>query len=282
MLTTKQIHDCIIWACEHEVAAPKPGNVNCYSDGHNMQLQDFINSAHAIAPALSEQNTTVGKMILNAILATRSVVDCNTNLGIVLLFAPLVCAIRNCDSFEQLPSQLDLVLKNLTVEDAGYAYEAIRLAQAGGLGQSDEQDINSMPTVTLRQAMAIAQNRDAIAAQYINNYQEIYSIGLTKLTESLNCGESIEWATTFAYLSLLSNVPDSLIFRKYGLERAHEIMNIAKLLLENPLRQKGIKQMECDILRWDTELKKEAINPGTTADLTAATLLMHAFREALS
>ncbi len=282
MLTTKQIQNCIVWACEHEVAAPKPGNVNCFSDAHDMQLQDFINSAHAIAPALSDQNSSVGQMILNAIIATRTVVDCNTNLGIVLLFAPLCCAIRHCDSFEQLPSQLEYVLKKLTVEDANYAYEAIRLAQAGGLGQSDEQDINNTPTVTLRQAMAIAQNRDTIAAQYLNNYREIYTIGLVKLTESLNCGESIEWATTFAYLNLLSNVPDSLIYRKYGLERAHEIMNIAKQLLGNPLEFRRVSQLEHNILQWDTELKEEATNPGTTADLTAATLLLHAFREALS
>ncbi|MBE0438436.1 MAG: triphosphoribosyl-dephospho-CoA synthase [Gammaproteobacteria bacterium] len=282
MLSTEQIQKCIVWACEHEVAAPKPGNVNCFSDAHNMQLQDFINSAHAIAPALSVPNSNVGQMILDAIIATRTVVDCNTNLGIVLLFAPLCCAIQNCDSFEQLPQKLDHVLNNLTIKDAIDTYQAIRLAQAGGLGHSEQQDINNTPTVTLRQAMAIARNHDAIAAQYLNNYHEIYTIGLAKLTESLNCGESVEWATTFAYLNLLSNVPDSLIYRKYGLERAHEVMKFAKQLLRYPLQFKGISRIERDIIKWDIELKKEAINPGTTADLTAATLLVHAFREALS
>jgi len=282
MLTTKDIEACIIWACEHEVSAPKPGNVNCYGDAHNMQVQDFINSAHAIAPALSADDTSIGLMILNAIKATRTVVDCNTNLGIVLLFAPLCKAIQHCASIDELPTELDRVLQNLTVDDATHAYEAIRLAQAGGLGQSDQQDIYTPPTVTLRQAMAIAKNRDSIAAQYLNNYHEIFTIGLQKLTESINCGESIEWATTFAYLNLLYNVPDSLISRKYGLERAHEVMSSANHLLDKSFKIKGISKIESDILQWDTELKKEAINPGTTADLTAATLLVHAFREALS
>jgi triphosphoribosyl-dephospho-CoA synthase len=33
---------------------------------------------------------------------------------------------------------------------------------------------------------------------------------------------------------------------------------------------------------WDNELKQNAINPGTTADLVAATLLLHAFQRRLS
>ena len=88
MLAEKTIEACIIWACEHEVSAPKPGNVNCYSGGHNMQLQDFIKSAHAIAPVMAQKGLSVGELILQGIQGTRTVVSCNTNLGIVLLFAP--------------------------------------------------------------------------------------------------------------------------------------------------------------------------------------------------
>ena len=218
MLSTNIIQDCILWACEQEVSAPKPGNVNCLSDGHNMQVDDFINSAHAIAPVMSQPDISVGERILQAITATRSVVDCNTNLGIVLLFAPLCVAIQHCKNFEQLPKALEQVLKDLTIDDAKLCYQAIRLAEAGGMGEIKQHDIQSAPTITLKQAMEIAKKRDSIARQYVNNYDEILNIGLPNLTSAINCGESVEWATTFAYLKLLSSIPDTLVIRKQGLE----------------------------------------------------------------
>ncbi|NQZ52684.1 MAG: triphosphoribosyl-dephospho-CoA synthase [Piscirickettsiaceae bacterium] len=281
MLNTKQIQQCIIWACENEVSAPKPGNVNCFSGGHNMEVQDFINSAHAIAPVLAQPNINVGDMILQAITATRTVVNCNTNLGIVLLFAPLCRAMQNCHTFEQLPEELAKILQNLTVDDAEKCYQAIRLAEAGGLGKYEQQDINRLPTVTLREAMALAQNRDSIAAQYLNNYHEIFHLGLPNLVAAINCGESVEWASAFAYLMLLSHIPDSLIHRKHGLECAQRVMEQAKSISGKVINNNRLSEFESDISQWDNTLKQEAINPGTSADLTAATLLIYAFEQAL-
>ena len=78
MLSSQEVAECIQWSCEQEVAAPKPGNVNCYSGGHNMQVEDFLLSAKAIAPVLANPNLTVGELILQAVQATRTVVNCNT------------------------------------------------------------------------------------------------------------------------------------------------------------------------------------------------------------
>ncbi|HAD32496.1 MAG TPA: triphosphoribosyl-dephospho-CoA synthase, partial [Methylophaga sp.] len=110
MLAEQQIADSVRWACEQEVNAPKPGNVNVWSDGHNMAVQDFLSSAAAIAPVMAQPNLKVGERILQSIKATRKVVDCNTNLGIVLLFAPLCDAIQRCSSFDQLSSELEKTL----------------------------------------------------------------------------------------------------------------------------------------------------------------------------
>lgn len=282
MLSSKDIEACIIWACENEVAAPKPGNVNCFSDGHNMQVQDFIKSARAIAPVMSQKSLSVGELILQGINATRTVVNCNTNLGIVLLFAPLCRAIHQCDDFQKLPDELEKVLLNLTVDDAKACYKAILLADAGGLGSSEEQDIHAVPSVTLLQAMKIAEKRDSIAKQYINNYKEILNIGLPILTSSIKCGESVEWATAFAYLKLLASVPDTLILRKQSWEHALAVSEVAKKLITKVSKNKMLSSFEAEIITWDNNLKNEAINPGTTADLTAATLLIYAFQQALS
>lgn len=282
LLSSDIIKTCVIWACENEVAAPKPGNVNCFSDGHNMEVQDFIKSARAIAPVMAQKALSVGELILQGIQATRTVVNCNTNLGIVLLFAPLCRAIHQCSDFKQLPDELERVLLSLTVDDAKKCYEAIRLAEAGGLGSSEQQDIDAIPSVTLLQAMKISENRDAIAKQYVTNYKDILNIGLPILTSSIKSGESVEWATTLGYLKLLASVPDTLISRKKSLEYALEISEAAKKILTKVNENNMLSSFEAEIITWDNELKKKAINPGTTADLTATTLLIYAFQQALS
>lgn len=278
MLSSQEIESCVRWACEQEVAAPKPGNVNCFSDGHNMQVEDFLLSANVIAPVLAQQNTSVGELILQSIQATRSVVNCNTNLGIVLLFAPLCCAIHRCDNFEQLPEALNQVLNTLTIDDAKACYQAIRLADAGGMGKVENQDLISTPTIGLKQAMELAKDRDSIAKQYVNNYHEIFHIGLPNLTAAIKCEESIEWATALAYLTILSSVPDTLVCRKQSLDQAKAVSIKAKVLIDKMNSINKLSYFKSDIIAWDNELKKNAINPGTTADLTAATLLLHAFQ----
>jgi triphosphoribosyl-dephospho-CoA synthase len=282
MLSEHDIEACITWACEQEVTAPKPGNVNCFSGGHNMQVDDFLRSAKAIAPILAQTDVPVGELILQAIQATRSVVDCNTNLGIVLLFAPLCRAIHSCDTFEELPDALAHVLDTLTIEDAKVCYQAIRLADAGGMGKVENHDLQTIPSITLKQAMALAQNRDSIAKQYLNNFHEIFMIGLPNLTSAIKCEESIEWATALAYLTILSSVPDTLVCRKQSREHAFAVTKKAKGLTDKMNNINKLSHLKADIIAWDNELKKEAINPGTTADLTAATLLLYAFQSQLT
>lgn len=282
MLEATAIADAIVWACITEVSAPKPGNVNLYRDGHNMTVQQFIDSAHAIAPILSDPQLSIGQAILHSVDATKKVANCNTNLGIILLFAPLCATMRKIDHIDAFRPQLQQTLDRLSKTDASYAYQAIRRAQAGGLGHSAEQDINTAPTVTLKQAMELAKNRDAIALQYCNNYMQVFEIGLPNLTKSINCGESVEWATAFAYLKLLTVLPDSLICRKQNFACAKKVQDKAISLLDKLSKNKKLSQIEADITLWDKELKQKAINPGTTADLTAATLLIFAFHQALS
>src|SRR5207248_1102145 len=108
----------------------------------------------------------VGDTILDCIRATRRVTNVNTNLGIVLLLAPLASVQPGLD----LRGGVMRVLMRLDVADARAAYEAIRRAQPGGLGTVPEQDVIGDPTVTLREAMALAADRDLVARQYVNDF----------------------------------------------------------------------------------------------------------------
>ena len=282
MLSNKDIKACVFWACEQEVSAPKPGNVNCFSNNHEMEVADFIKSAQAIAPIMAQSGCTVGELILQSIIATRAVVDCNTNLGIVLLFAPLCKAMHQCRTFSQLPHTLEEVLKNLTIDDAEKCYQAIRLADAGGMGELDDHDINQQATITLKEAMELAQNRDTIARQYTHNYDAIWCIGLPSLTKEINCGQTVEWAITFAYLIMLSKIPDTLIYRKKGRVVSEEVSTAAHSLVNKIKENHKLSDSKVEVITWDDELKKKKLNPGTTADLTAATLLVYAFQQAAS
>jgi triphosphoribosyl-dephospho-CoA synthase len=146
-------------ACVLEVSADKPGNITPRHDFDDASYEDMLRSAIALGPEMGRAGERgVGATVLAAVRATRAVAAANTNLGIALLLAPLARA-----ALLQVP--VASVLAELTVEDASAAYEAIRLARAGGLDAPVEHDVRDEPAITLGAAMAAAAGRDAIAAE---------------------------------------------------------------------------------------------------------------------
>src|SRR5207302_10233942 len=126
-------------ACERELRALKPGNVHDRAAGHGMTAADFRASARAASGPLCRAGSPVGERIHGAIAATRAAVGCNTNLGIVLLAAPLLRAAEGARP-SRLQEALRRTLAMLTVADAAAAYAAIRIAAPGGLGQTEMED----------------------------------------------------------------------------------------------------------------------------------------------
>jgi triphosphoribosyl-dephospho-CoA synthase len=260
-------------ACETEVRAFKPGNVSTASPGHGMSAADFMASAAVAAQAMSHPGHSIGERILSAVEATRRVVPFNTNLGIVLLCAPLAhCAVEP-SAPRQLRSRLEPVLAALTVQDARLAYAAIRLAQPGGLGRVERHDVAAEPTVTLLDAMREARGRDRIASQFDTVYEDIFELGLPTARRFLARWNSRDWTAVAVYLTLLSCFPDSLVARKFGSDVAQAVRGEAKnaaTLIEaarNP--QDVVPVLEA----LDAQFKQRSINPGTSADLTVATLV---------
>jgi triphosphoribosyl-dephospho-CoA synthase len=255
---------CAQVACIWEATARKPGNVHRYRDFADSSYTDFLLSAAAIAPVMATAcQRRVGATILDAIRATQRVAGTNTNLGIVLLLSPLAAVPRE----QELRSGVEYVLAGLDVEDARLAYEAIRLAAPGGLGQSPEQDVRDEPTQTLRQAMALAAHRDQIARQYANGFAEVFDDGVPALLAGLDRTGSIEGAIILAHLQLMANHPDTLIARKCGHAEAKEAARRARAVLEAGW---------AELSGFDAWLRAEghARNPGATADLLTASLFV--------
>lgn len=263
-----------IWdACVIDVRAFKPGNVSVESPGHGMKAEDFIASADAMAPAIAAPAAGVGERIERAIQATRAVVQVNTNLGIALLCAPLVEAVSTVSAELVLHERVRRVLMALDENDAAAAYRAIRLAAPGGLGRAERHDVTDEPQVTLREAMDEARARDRIAYQYVSGYRDIYEIGMPALQHGLASWRNRNWAAVHVFLVFLSRFVDSHIARKHGDAVAESVSSQARAFSKALGRARDPAQQMPALAAFDAELKSRSINPGTSADLTVATLV---------
>jgi triphosphoribosyl-dephospho-CoA synthase len=260
-------------ACELDVAVRKPGNVSLASPGHGMTAAQFIASAQAAATPLFACGARVGQRIETAVAASWAAAGCNTNLGIVLLCAPIAAAAERVLS-TGLRHTLEGVLADLNLDDAAAAFRAITLAQPGGLGDAPAEDVHRAPSVGLRDAMALAAERDSIARQYANGYADLFDVALPHLPT----GEVRAASVQRVFLALLARLPDSHIVRKHGAAVAQTVMSAAQRWHEQA-EQGAVLDEAPGFIAWDDALKSAAINPGTTADLTVAALLLASLAE---
>ncbi|MFT5132403.1 MAG: triphosphoribosyl-dephospho-CoA synthase [Gammaproteobacteria bacterium] len=259
----------------NEINALKPGNVSQYADGHGMSYTDFVLSADLTSPILCDDGLGVGERILQSVKVTRDKVGCNTNLGMLLLFSPVIKSYETNSNGILLQSDLKFTLDQLTQADAEQVYEGIRLAQPGGLGKVEHNDVNFSPDISLLEAMQQAATRDLIASQYVHAFEDVYKVGLNSLVEFDKRWNSVEWATVACYLSFMANYPDSHIRRKFGDDIAREVQKRTVHLFERFKNNKNPARMKSELLEYDKELKDSNINPGTCADLTAVSLLLY-------
>jgi triphosphoribosyl-dephospho-CoA synthase len=259
-------------ACVLEVSAEKPGNITPSHDFDDTSYEDMLRSGIALGAELGRAGERlVGETVLAAVRASHEAAGANTNLGIALLLAPLARAAREGGPLRE---RLGDVLRALTVDDARAAYAAIRLAGAGGLDEPVEHDVRDEPRVTLRDAMAAAAQRDAIASEYVTDHAVTFELGLPALAAALRDGLRARDAIVELALQLLAAVPDTLIARKRGTEAAHRVAGGARQVLKaGGVRSAGGRTA---LAEFDASLRRDgnALNPGTTADLVTAVLFV--------
>lgn len=270
--TRQQIQTAYLNACRAEIDALKPGNVHRFADGHRMTAGQFLESAAVSAPLISQPGTSVGKRVLDAVIATQEKVGTNTNLGILLLCAPLAKAAAHAAT--DFRGDLLQTLDEMDADDARDVFAAIRLTNPGGLGAAEKNDVRQEPTVSLIEAMGMAADRDMIARQYTTGFADIFAGGLSAWQEAVDRGEEGMWPTVFVYLHFLSSFPDSHIGRKHGVDLAEEIRKEAEMIRRRVMEEPALSRREASLLAFDRQLKDRGINPGTSADLTVATLFV--------
>ncbi len=264
-------------ACVLEAAARKPGNVHPGASFEDLTFADFVKSAEIVAPIIAQAaEIGVGETIFRAVSATREPLGTNSNLGIVLLLSPLAAVPMNVS----LKEGIALVLDGLDREAARWVYRAIRTAQAGGLGKVSEGDVSEDPAGTLLEMMRLAADRDRIASEYATGFAITLEVGLPFLGRVENFAGRPEAAIIELHLRLMADFPDTLIARKCGPDIAEESARRAGRLLE--LGPAAFAPDHPAFREFDQWLRADGHrrNPGTTADLVAASLFA-AMREGI-
>jgi triphosphoribosyl-dephospho-CoA synthase len=244
-----------------EASAAKPGNVHPSAAFPDLSHAELVAAGLAIAPAMEHAaEKPLGRTILTAVTAARSVTRSNANLGIVLAIAPLAAV---PDASPESPAAVAEVLTRLTPDDAANVWQAIRLAQPGGMGHSGQHDLAGQPPDDLLAAMRLAAPHDAIARLWADGYESLFTGLVADLEAAIDRGLALDDAIIRAFLAQLAQEPDSLIARKHGLPVAIEVSQRAAAALADPRT----------IPEFDRFLRSpRRLNPGTTADLTAAAL----------
>jgi len=301
---SEYVSGCLQLALLLEVSAyPKPGNVHRTADFEGTRYEHFLGSAVAMGPHFrhaAKQGVSVqhGKISLDRVglgeTIKEAVVDVtswqqggNTSLGSIILLVPVAVAAGitlagGRFSIHILRRNIKSVVESTTPVDAVNFYEAISIAQPGGLGKAPKLDVTDTASrkkiieekVSLYAVFKISAPWDSVSSEWVNDYGITFNIGYPFFTQQLEETNDINRATVHTFLKILSEVPDTLIARKVGMSKAKEVSTQAKRVLEKG----GLTTSEgrgC-LLKFDAKLHDPAhqLNPGTTADITSAVLAL--------
>jgi|TARA_B100001971_G_scaffold214180_1_gene250305 triphosphoribosyl-dephospho-CoA synthase len=296
---------CASLATLMEVSAyPKPGNVHRTRDFPETRFEHFLAGGVALGPEMRElalrgQNAISGTLDWEHINLGRSVLNAvdeslkwqgggNVNLGVLLLFSPIAAA-AGATLYESLSidamdlrKNLEKVVKAASPVDTVAIYKAIQLAmRSENLGDVVELDVTDRHSLIRIDDEGLSPldifekcaKRDSICSEWITVFQITFGVGLPKLKTALNRA-SLNDAIIDTFMHILSKYPDSLIIRKSGITKAVDVSKQAtKILKAGEVNIVKGKKLLWD---FDNELHESegGLNPGTTADLTAASLFV--------
>ena len=298
----KHISNCLELAMLLEVSASKPGNVTPTASFEGTRIEHFLASAVASNSsfekaaqrgiAVSENKLNICEVGIGGIIKECAVdinawqTGGNTLLGTVMLLVPIAVAAGMTPTgknfnFKLLRENLRLAVESTTAEDAVRLYEAIDVAKPSGLGDAPDLDVTDPASkarlleddVSLFEVFRLAAGYDDICSEWVRNYPITFDLAYPYLTAQLERCD-LNMAVVHAFLKILSEYPDTFIARKAGVEKARVVSLEAKKVLElggleTEAGRKSIREL-------DGRLREAGnlLNPGTTADLTAAALAL--------
>jgi triphosphoribosyl-dephospho-CoA synthase len=296
---------CASLAALLEVSAyPKPGNIHRTRDFTDTKYEHFLAGSVSLSARMrniakkgyeiSKELRDWSKLGLGEEIhgAVTDMLNWqrggNVHLGIILLFSPLAAAagavMKNGQvNLDELRSSLREITRTAMPQDSLNIYKAIDAAMStenlGTVDELDVKDTSSMDKIiddalTPLDVFSKCRERDGICSEWVTDFNITFTEGYPFLKGRLDEGASINYAVLDTFLKLLSDHPDSLIQRKSGPEEAERIRKRARQIIQagGVSSEKGMKM----IRELDDELAQEngSLNPGTTADFTAASVFL--------
>jgi triphosphoribosyl-dephospho-CoA synthase len=299
----KHISKCLELAILLEASANKPGNVNRTNGFERTRYEHFLASAVAMSPSFeiaAKRGIAVsqGKLCVSDIRLGQVMRNCvlnvnawqhggNTLLGTTILLSPIAVAAGITSAKEEifeipeLRENLRLVVESTTPEDAVNVYEAIRIANPGGLGKASDLDVNDPNSadkirkerISLYRVFKIASGYDMICSEWVNDFSVTFDVAYPSLMKQLQQNNDLDRAIVCTFFRVLAGHPDTLIARKTSSEKARQISSIARQVLDLGIETPDGKK---SLSEFDKELRSSGnlLNPGTTADIIAAALAL--------
>ena len=272
-MNSERVAQCAVLAMLFELSSsPKPGNVDRCHDFSDIGFNHFLISAVSAYPIFRKAasgGAGVGSLILDGVQAWKTWnLGSNTHFGSLVLMIPIAFAAGKPD---ELHRALANVLEKTTVNDAIDFYSAFEKAKARvvevdsfSLNDRNWQEAVRESGKTLLELMRLSSKHDIVAREWATNYERSFLLA-KRLDEQISLwGQNEGIVRTF--LEALAEVPDSLICAKFGEELARKVSKRAReALLDDTLGKAH---------ELDEELLAADINPGSTADLIAASLFI--------
>jgi triphosphoribosyl-dephospho-CoA synthase len=276
-------------ACLLEASAPKPGNVSPIHAFHNTRYEHYLAGSVAVGLTLGVLaepgiDLSIGKAVYDAVeRITKAHSGGNTHLGIIILLAPLARALEvDVETPVELRNNLGKVLEGMDFHDTIWYYKAVNLAKPKGLLPVKKYDVFDKSTqkkveedkVSIKQWMDVGKGYNSISYEYVTDYELTFELGLPYITSLRASDEPInlDELVLMLYLKFLSEHLDSLVIGKFDEETAKMVTEDAKKILA--LHESRDPHAQAATLEFQEKLNAKSINPGTTADLTAAALFV--------
>lgn len=277
---------------------PKPGNVHRTQDFDDMIFEDFLISGIVVGDIMKKaaergkkykddyslHKIRLGEIIKEAVLETDKWIGNNTNLGIIILLAPLSAAAGMSNDVIELRKNVERIMNGTTSKDAINLYDAINAADAGGMGEQEELDVADTEArgriikedISMFKVFEMSAKWDLLSKELTTGMPVTFETGFPTFKET-KASYGLNKATVQTFLTILAQNPDTLISRKYGMDTARIVSADADSILQNG----GILNAQGELLirQFDTQLLKNKFNPGTTADITAASIMVTLLEE---
>lgn len=267
-------------ACCLEVSSFKPGNVHRNKDYDDIKYHHFLNSGVAFGDIIykaSKDPQNIGQYIKLAVIESKKWSPSNANLGIIMLHTPIATTTGQMEEFNinTLKKEIKNTVKNTTTDDAIAVYDAIEIAmpninppkEGPDAQKNDAKQELREKNLTLYDVFKISSSWDSISYEWTKGFNISFE-GYYLLNKYYKQYNNINLATTKTFLNILSNYPDTLIARKKDENTSKMVSDKAKEVLNN--------FNEESLLKFDKFLSNEGnkLNPGTTADLIASSLMI--------